>query len=621
MLAVQWALQALFFPWAALWDSAPLYYIDSPFHHYQMEMARQLCAVGQLTGYDPFFAGGQGAGVAANLSGKLHAALACLSTANATEVAAIYKHASFWLGVLGPMLLVSAALLLHFGTVATAVLALFTLLLWWTGALRWYHTAGMVSYVFIACAVVPFVLATVRVCREPRPAATLALSLAAAVGMWIHPLFPVAASLIGLPLLLPELRSLRAWGRALVVVGTLAMVMVGVNAPWVLPTFQAAGSTFGLAYQANVEPLLAAKEALGIASTAAGGSLLYLALMTGALLAWVTVSGRDGHALRRLTVSALLLMVWASVGALVPAIGLLQPNRFSALAWLCLAVPAATGVAAAALRWRELASPWARGGALLGLASVGLVSGFFVRELYREVLGPPSIGRYAVAPPEVKGLGATSQQIIEYLRANTHREGRVLFETSLGRVHDRAHMAGVIALLSDREFIGGPYPGTDFASAWDGVAFGGEIERFTPEQLEVLLDAYNVGWILCHTKHCAQAASRVPGVTEGPVLGPVTAYTRSALPGLVVRGQAHLVDRCADRLELDAVSGPTLVLRYHWIPGLRSLTGGRVEPIELVPGARPFVAVHDPPTKLVLSTARQDGASCVARRGAVVKGR
>lgn len=132
-LLLQFLLQAYFFPWPALGNEQPLLHIDSGFHHYQMEVARQLCAEGLVSGYDPNFAAGQVAGVVVNASAKLQALFACVA-GTAEAVPTVYKQISFWQGVAAPALVASAAAMLGLGPLGTALAALLATLGWWTGA-------------------------------------------------------------------------------------------------------------------------------------------------------------------------------------------------------------------------------------------------------------------------------------------------------------------------------------------------------------------------------------------------------------------------------------------------------------------------------------------------------
>lgn len=616
-LLVQGLLQSLFFTLGAVGNSTPLLHIDSPYHAYQMELARQLCAERELQGWDPYFGAGQLAGVIGNASAKAQAALACLD-GNAASVWPIYKATSFALGWWAPAGIVVACMLLGLSVRATALAAALGLLMWWTGGLRWYHAAGLVSYVGMAYLVIPFAIAAVRFALRPSLGPGLVLALLGALGFWLHPLFAVAAVLLGLPLLLAQWReSQRPWlGTAgLLAVGAVMLILNGV---WVLPTATSkTGISNGLLYQAGVNVWLPLFEMLGQAGTAGGGTRLALMLLVGVVLLLNLPALSNRRPLVGLLLGAVVLMVWASVGGVVPAIARLQPNRFSALAWLVLALPAAAGVDAAI---SGLRSGSVRRQRMLGVALgfSALVIGYFVRETWREFGLPPGGARYGVAAPEVKGDGPVASQLVAFLREHTDASGRVYFETSLARVHDSAHLAGVLALRADREFIGGPYPGVDFANAWDDTAFGQRIEALSSDALGGLLDAYNIRWMLCHRDACRRAMRALPGVQRVAELGPVTAFQRDASPGWVVQGQARVVARCHNRLELEDVSGDRLVLRYHWVPGLRSLQGGQVGPVPLVQGDRPFIAIDHPPARITLRRGEGDGMPCQARQAAAL---
>lgn len=608
-LAMQFALQAHFFPWAALGNEKRLLYIDSAFHQFQMEVARQLCAEKQVVGYDPLFAAGQGAGVARNASAKLQALLAC-AAGSADDVARVYKQVSFWQGVLAPALIAAAAAMLGLGTATTALVALFATLAWWTGGARWYHTAGMVSYVIAAYLTLPFVVAVRQVAVRPWAWGVLGVSLFAAVGMWIHPLFPLAAALAGVVWFLSTTRGLAAYARLGWVVVVMLLAMLAVNHTWIAESARmVGGSAYPQPYQREVSPLLPLLEAIGRASTAGGGLRLGVALFVGSVLCVLYVHGRHRSALLGLVAGGLVLMAWASFGGLLESVASLQPNRFTVLAWLCLMLPAAAGFVAALGNLKSLRGLQRLGTGMAVLLVIG-VTLFSAKEAHSEIFSAAGAPRYAVAPPEVKGEGPLSKDIVRFLMDKTNPEARVLFETSMARVHDGAHMAGFYGLASGREFIGGAYPHMDFASAWDGFALGGLHQGRTTEALTRLLDAYNVKWMMCHSVSCKAAMRAQPDAIEVASFGPVVAFERRAAPGYVVQGTGGVVERCVNRVQIEGASGSPLVLRYHWVPGLRSEPSGRVEPVDLVPGARPFVAIHDPPANLVLRIGDGAGRPC-----------
>ncbi|EXI86012.1 MAG: hypothetical protein AW12_02191 [Candidatus Accumulibacter sp. BA-94] len=526
----------------------------------------------------------------------------------------VYKNIAFWQGVLAPAMIVVTAAMLRLGTGAMLIAALLSLLSWWTGGMRWYHTAGMTQYVASAYLTIPFVAAMVQACTQPTWLRVLSVAAWAAVGMFMHPLFPIGAALIGSVWMLSSCGSLRNMLRAIIVVVFVGAVMCAANWVWILGSMNhLMANTYQQPYQRDVLPALALQEMLGIARTAAGGTRLALALVLGSVLALVLCrQTRHRQIVVGLAAGAVLTMTWASLGALLPPVASLQPNRFSTLAWISLILPASLGMAAASRAVRTLTGTRrAVIGVALAICTVVVV--WFVRETGRELLAPPGSGRYAVAPPEVKDEGPMTREIARFLRDHTSREARVFFELSQARIHDGAHVVGWLAMTQQREFIGGPYPHSSFASAWDNQSFGGRNEDRTPEQWLALLDAYNVRWMICHTESCRHAMNQLPGTTKLADWGRVTAYGRKQSAGFVHQGEAQVTASCVNRVELSGVAGEPVVLRYSWVPGLRAHPSGRVEPVHVVPGGRPFVAIHNPPSQLVLRVGEGAGTPCSQR--------
>jgi hypothetical protein len=440
------------------------------------------------------------------------------------------------------------------------------------------------------------------------------LGLAAAAGLLLHPLFAVGASLLGAPWFLADTARRRLWKPRLLAAGAIVLVMLGANAFWIVPTVSVPGiASAPTPYQREVDPLLFARELLGEAPTAAGGSRLYATLLVGAALAMALVRGPARAAVFGLSAGAVVLMAWASLAALSPSLALLQPNRFSALAWLALVPPAAAGLVFAVTGWshRPLVPR-------LVLASLLLVAvlpiAYFVRETWREAAGPADAPRYGVRSPEVRGAGPFEEEMVRFLREATSPDERAYFETSLGRVHDGGHIAGMLAWRSGRELIGGPYPFAGYANAWDGWAFGSDLRALSRDQLARQLDAYGVRWIACHSVTCKAAMSELPGAKQVRTIGQVVVFTRHAVEGLVAKGGSAVVSqRCGNRVEFERVTGQRLVLRYQWVPGLHVVPAGRVEPEVLIEGTPPFVAVIDPPVRFALKLGPEAGRPCAER--------
>src|ERR1700704_5618216 len=125
-LLLQLFLQAYFFPLDELLTPKRLVHIDSAHHQYMMEATAAYCGEGRVAGYDPYFGAGYVSGTTWDLSTKLQSLAAC-AFGRADAVAPLYKLFSFAFGVLGPALLVLAAVLLDFELGAVAVVALLSL--------------------------------------------------------------------------------------------------------------------------------------------------------------------------------------------------------------------------------------------------------------------------------------------------------------------------------------------------------------------------------------------------------------------------------------------------------------------------------------------------------------
>ena len=611
-ILLQFILQAYFFPLDELLTTKRLAHIDSVYHQYMMEATAAYCGEGRLTGYDPYFGAGYVSGTTFDLSTKLQTLAAC-AIGRADAVAPLYKVFSFAFGVLGPGLLVVAAVLMGFELGAVAVVALLSLLAWWTGPVRWFHTAGMASYIAAAYLAVPFGAIAARACVSAKWRWVAASAALAAFGALLHPLFPVAAALIAAPLIVIELRSARAWMRALAVVAIVLAATLAVNYFWLAPWLtERRYDIFYSSYQRLVDPFLFMHEPLGIAQTTSGGSRLYLALIAAAIPAFAVSGQAHSARVRALGVAALLLLAVASVGGLSNAIGNLQPNRFSVAAWLTLVLPAGVGVMLLKERaWRPpAAGRWA---AMAMLGAIALVVAFFVREALLEVFANRP-ARYAVTRPEVKGDGAVSIDIVKLLKERTDRSARVFFETSLARVLDGAHVAGFYALASDREFIGGPYPYNGFVNAWDNFAFGRRLSDFPTDELVRYLDLYNVRWMVCHSAACRQAMSAIAGVRGVAEAGPVTLLERPMVSSYFIAGTGSIDARCLNRLEVATAAGSQdLMLKYHWVDGLVATPPARIEPRFIAGIPRPFIAVIGPPQQFAISLGNSDGRACAAR--------
>lgn len=596
-----WALHIvmvmLALPVQEVFGSTPLAYIDSTFHQYQMQVARELWAQGRVIGYDPWFAAGHVGGVNFNISAKLPALMAALLPA--AGIAQVYKLYVALGAMLGPGMVLLGVRRLRLGGGVAAMATVLGVLSWWVTQLHWYHTAGMVSFVlgsYLAIAVVAWAYELVT--RDTGWLRCTGLGLVVALGFFLHPLFVVPVLCVALPLLVcnwsaVHVRSLLRLVAVAVVIGLLT------NLPWMLPTLSLPGwgKESIQPFQSSTGWHLAWIEATGRIGEVARGAKLYPLLWFAAV--WGLAGAVESH-VRRLTLGFVLgamgLIVFAWQGAHVDLFARLQPNRQSGAAYLMLALPAAVGVAnmaRASLRrgWAAVAGR----GALLVMV-VGLL--FTGRELLNEVSSSPT-PHHGRAAPEIRDEGPLTAWLTETLSTHTNPAGRILFETSLARIHDGAHIAGPLAHALGREFVGGPYVYMHHAGFWDGHLFGRPIQAFNAEEFRERMALYNVGWIVVHSEASKAYVQALPSARLLAERGPLAVYAwNGAALSYVAKGAGEVESRALNRLSLRGLAGEEVVLKYHYVPGLQTSPAVAIEPVQLPGDPQPFIRLLRPPASV-----------------------
>jgi hypothetical protein len=225
---------------------------------------------------------------------------------------------------------------------------------------------------------------------------------------------------------------------------------------------------------------------------------------------------------------------------------------------------------------------------------------FFSREVWRE-LHPGASAYYGVEPPEVRGPGPLTLWAKVQLQQHTDAGARVMFEQSHARIHDGAHMAGYLAAHTDREFIGGAYPYLHFANFWDDTLFGSTSADLTPARLRHYLTLYNVGWVLVHSDHIKHYLAGFSDIVPIAARTPLVLYRVDTPHSFFLQGTGRVVARSINRIDLDDLDGETIVLKYHFVPGLQAWPPAAIDGV-LMPGdPQPFIRIKHPAKALRLS--------------------
>jgi hypothetical protein len=58
-----------------------------------------------------------------------------------------------------------------------------------------------------------------------------------------------------------------------------------------------------------------------------------------------------------------------------------------------------------------------------------------------------------------------------------------------------------------------------------------------------------------------------------------------------------------NRLELSGLKGNEVVLKYHWVDGLRTVPPTRIEPVQVADDPIPFIKLVNPPAAVTIRIA------------------
>lgn len=598
-----WCLHAILlaaaFPLTELLTELPLIYIDSPFHLYQAEVAKELWETRTIVGYDPWFAAGHIGGVNYNASAKVPAIFATLFASTFSTVVA-YKIYVFFCALAAPGFVLLSMRMLKSNEVTTISAMVLGVLLWWISGLRWYHSAGMVAFVASSYASLPYILLVWRsLTGLLSPASFLTICGVGAIGLLLHPLFPILVIFTAPFLLLATWKDVKLKALIVVVACVPALCLLP-NIGWVIDSLQQSGWSDGSLspYQKAVDIQIVLTEAIGRIDGSARGAKLYPVMWICAI--WALSTSSEGG-MRRVAVAfigaVIALVVFSAVGAWWPVFGALQPNRLSAAAYLLLLVPAAIGIGNL---FRFVGQPGMVKLAA-GATKVILLAStvFFLLELKNEVSSTPT-PHHGRAPPEVRGAGDLTLWLTNWIDRHTTSEARILFETSQGRIHDGAHIAGILARNTQREFIGGPYVFMHHAGFWDGYVFGKPIGDFPNLIFLEHLQLYNVGWIVVHSSASKAYLDSLEYVEEVAQHGLLKIYRVKQAPSYFTEGRGKVVDRKLNRIDLDEVEGDAVTLKYHFVDGLVAEPPVALLPVLLDGDPKPFIRILAPPRRLAI---------------------
>ncbi|MGZ3814279.1 MAG: hypothetical protein ACXVA0_21270 [Mucilaginibacter sp.] len=599
-LLLQFCLVSYDFPLSELFTETPLFYVDNAYHWYYLKFLNNIWLDGLLTGYDPFFNAGAPAGIATDLSGHAAQVFALLVRNGLSEIE-IWKLYIFTIAVIGPILPAIGIWALGLDVVKIVVALSLGILIWWVSWFHWFHAVGMGSYVFASFLSLLVILLFIRYRASNGFWRVFFVSVLSATLIFIHPVIILLVLIVLSCFFAFNIQGL-ANRKTVIYLAVFILASFMLNAWWLKlyfsPLYQTAYKV--VLYQADVSPANILYELLGQWKEHTHGSKVYSLLFLLSIIAVFQVSGK----IRRLYIWPFLtawfiLQLYASLAGMIPMLAkLTQPNRFAPAGYLLLIVPSIFAVKCPGGIVELLSVPRKRlySAALL---VAGLIFAVNITELYREV-SYGEHGRYAVAPPNVKATGPYSDFVLSVLKKETDASARVLFETSMGRVHDDAHLAGYYAYSSDREFIGGPYTSSSFAGFRDGFVFGSPIEDIPPEKFVEYLNLYNIGWVIAHSDKSKSYFNKISNMTPGPSFRELQFYTVNAKHDFFIKGAGVIKKRDHNLIELSELSDDVVELKYHYFPDFKANVDVKIEAASKMDDPIPFIRIIKPPKELLL---------------------
>ncbi|MBM4297898.1 MAG: hypothetical protein FJ143_09180 [Deltaproteobacteria bacterium] len=279
-------------------------------------------------------------------------------------------------------------------------------------------------------------------------------------------------------------------------------------------------------------------------------------------------------------------------GGFIPALRAWQPLRFKVPLDLLLVVAAAYAMVR---QWQH--------GDVMKPPLMSLILGGAALTFTINLLQSESTGRMQLRSQ----LSPDNLQIVEWLARQAPAEGRVLFEESgdeTGFVYDGVYLSSFLPHLTGRQLIGGPInlynDRHHFAEFHSGKIFKRDIGALSDAELRNYLDLYNIGAIAAFHPASLQRFQAIPGlVALDQRIGPVHLLKVNQALNWFVEGQGK-VKAAHNRIDLSELSGKVIILKYHWVAGLKSEPAAKIEPVQLADDPIPFIKIIDPPPALTL---------------------
>ncbi|HSK31029.1 MAG TPA: hypothetical protein VLA17_13790 [Candidatus Limnocylindria bacterium] len=562
----------------------------------------------RLWGYNPYFMAGYPSNTIQDLSIKFFEFTALALSAIAFSTIQWFKICAFLAMASVPWLMYFSARNFfipdktkHWASLAAALLGT---IYWWNSLPREMFFYGMIGFTTASYLSVLGVSLLYRLAAQPfnSPAIYAGWLLFAAAILPLH-VQSVVNFLPPMIALLAVRRSLLT-GRILLWLGAAGLIAALVNSPWIVTAFLHRGDDMSAAIVAQL-PLFAANHPLIFLLDYLGPEGFWTfrpsfvekgfrvtLLVLGTWGVWKMIQSERRHLGIMLASALAVLFLIAYFGAFLPLLQPWQPLRFKVPLDLFLVI----GAVHCAARW--FAEPAAsRTKAVPILLAIGLIA-FVVNLAQTESSGKLQLRSRPVPPLEA---------IADWVARETPAGARVLFEESgdeTGFVYDGVYLSALLPRWTGRQLIGGPINFYNdrhhFAEFHSGRLFQRDVQTWADEELRNYFRLYNIGAVVAFHPASVQRLLSIPGlVTTEKRVGPVHLMKVQQTLSWFIEGEGK-VRAGFNRLELSDITGKEVVLKYHWVAGLRSEPVVAIVPVKIADDPIPFIKLINPPPNLTL---------------------
>jgi len=239
----------------------------------------------------------------------------------------------------------------------------------------------------------------------------------------------------------------------------------------------------------------------------------------------------------------------------------------------------------------------------LGPAVYGCLAGLVLWGAWEIGLSWNAHGR---VPPFSCTPVPQQREVIEWLRANVRPGARVLFEDIYFTPPFGHRIAPLAVGTTGFEFIGGPSTNNQVSiyriEFHVGMLAWSPVQTWARDALEAFLRTYNIGWVLAHSTEAVETFARYPELfRRTETVGGYRTYRIDQPAGYFQKGRGK-VRASTNRIDLHGLEPEDgeVVLRYHYLDGMKADPPVPLEPVKVPGDPQPFLRLVRPPAEVTI---------------------